>query len=75
MPFDDRGPWLILAGTGWLPAMFKVGMDNVLGVSPRQRMTAHSLLGRMNAAFRFLLTGALAVGEAELGRAPPLVPG
>ncbi|MGW6743219.1 MFS transporter [Streptomyces sp. NPDC055025] len=67
VPLVDRGPWLVLAGTGWLLAMFKVGMDNVLGVSLRQRMTAHSLLGRMNATFRFLLTGALAVGAAVSG--------
>ncbi|WP_066955069.1 MFS transporter [Streptomyces lushanensis] len=67
VPLIDRGPWLVLAGTGWLLTMFKVGMDNVLGVSLRQRMTADSLLGRMNATFRFLLTGALAVGAAVSG--------
>ncbi|MFD5780315.1 MFS transporter [Streptomyces sp. NPDC058220] len=67
VPLVDRGPWLVLAGAGWLVAMFKVGMDNVLGVSLRQRMTAHSLLGRMNATFRFLLTGALAIGAAVSG--------
>ena len=42
-------------------------MDNVLGVSLRQRMTPGPLLGRMNATFRFLLTGALAVGAAISG--------
>ena len=67
MPLVGRGPWLFLAGTGWFLAMFKVGLDNVLGVSLRQRMTADSLLGRMNATFRFLLTGALAVGAAVSG--------
>ncbi|MFC6020722.1 MFS transporter [Plantactinospora solaniradicis] len=67
VPLLDRGPWLWLAGTGWMLAMFKTGMDNVLGVSLRQRMTADPMLGRMNATFRFLLTGALAVGAAVAG--------
>jgi predicted MFS family arabinose efflux permease len=67
VPVVDRGPWLWLAGTGWLLAMFKLGVDNVLGVSLRQRMTPDSLLGRMNATFRFLLTGALAIGSAMAG--------
>jgi predicted MFS family arabinose efflux permease len=47
--------------------MFKIGTDNVLGVSLRQRMTPDELLGRMNATFRFLLTGVLAVGAAVSG--------
>lgn len=67
VPLVGRGPWLWLAGTGWLLAMFKTGMDNVLGVSLRQRATPDVLLGRMNATFRFLLTGALAVGSAVAG--------
>ncbi|TMR96600.1 MFS transporter [Nonomuraea basaltis] len=67
VPLVDRGPWLWLAGAGWLLAMAKTGMDNVLGVSLRQQMTPDSLLGRMNATFRFLLTGALAIGAAVAG--------
>ncbi|MFD9462003.1 MFS transporter [Streptomyces sp. NPDC060027] len=67
VPFVDRGPWLWVAGTGWLLTMFKTGVNNVLGVSLRQRMTSTALLGRMNATFRFLLTGALAVGAAAAG--------
>ncbi|MFD1939707.1 MFS transporter [Nonomuraea mangrovi] len=67
VPLVGRGPWLWLAGAGWLLAMFKTGMDNVLGVSLRQRMTPDDLLGRMNATFRFVLTGALAVGSAVAG--------
>ncbi|WP_410534769.1 MFS transporter [Streptomyces sp. KL2] len=67
VPLVDQGIWLVLAGTGWCAAMFKIGMDNVLGVSLRQRMTPDALLGRMNATFRFLLTGALAVGAAISG--------
>ncbi|MFD6276034.1 MFS transporter [Streptomyces sp. NPDC060209] len=67
VPLVDRGPWLWVAGAGWLLTMFKTGMHNVLGVSLRQRMTSTALLGRMNATFRFLLTGALAVGAAVAG--------
>ncbi|KAB7834542.1 MFS transporter [Streptomyces mobaraensis] len=59
-----RGPWLWLAGAGWLITMTKTGIDNVLGVSLRQHLTPDSLSGRMNATFRFLLTGALAIGSA-----------
>ncbi|MFF8925505.1 MFS transporter [Streptomyces koyangensis] len=73
VPLVDRGPWLLLAGTGWFLCMFKMGMDNVLGVSLRQQMTPDSLLGRMNATFRFLLTGALAVGAALSGLLGELV--
>ncbi|WP_405661182.1 MFS transporter [Streptomyces sp. NBC_01166] len=67
VPLVDRGPWLWVAGAGWLLTMFRTGMNNVLGVSLRQRMTTLPLLGRMNATFRFLLTGALAVGAAVSG--------
>ncbi|RKR90423.1 putative MFS family arabinose efflux permease [Micromonospora pisi] len=67
VPLIDRGPWLWLAGAGWVLALFKTGVDNVLGVSLRQRMTPDDLLGRMNATFRFLLTGALALGAAAAG--------
>ncbi|MEU7555303.1 hypothetical protein AB0B01_23685 [Streptomyces sp. NPDC044571] len=56
-----------MAGAGWLLAMMKVGANNVLGVSLRQHVTPDPLLGRMNATFRFLLTGALALGAAASG--------
>lgn len=67
VPLIDRGPWLFLAGAGWFFFMFKMGMDNVLGVTLRQHMTPDSLRGRMNATFSFLLTGALALGAAVSG--------
>ncbi|MEU7113236.1 MFS transporter [Streptomyces sp. NPDC046182] len=73
VPLVGHGPWLWIAGTGWLCAMFKTGMDNVLGVSLRQRMTPDALLGRMNATFRFLLTGAIAIGAAVSGLLGELV--
>ncbi|MCX5379459.1 MFS transporter [Streptomyces sp. NBC_00091] len=67
VPLLDRGPWLWLAGAGWLLAMMKIGSDNVLGVSLRQALTPDPLLGRMNATFRCVLTGALALGAAASG--------
>ncbi|MFF1715224.1 MFS transporter [Streptomyces sp. NPDC058268] len=67
VPLIDRGGWLYVAGAGWLMVTFKMGVDNVLGVSLRQQLTPNALLGRMNATFRFLLTGAIAVGSAVAG--------
>ncbi|MDX3229539.1 MFS transporter [Streptomyces sp. ME19-01-6] len=67
IPLIGRGPWIWTAGAGWLLATFKIGLDNVLGVSLRQRLTPDPLLGRMNATFRFMLTGAIAVGSAAAG--------
>jgi predicted MFS family arabinose efflux permease len=67
VPLIGRGPGLWLAGVGWVLSMAKIGTANVLGVSLRQRMTPDALLGRMNATFRFMLTGALAIGAALSG--------
>ncbi|MFG3256629.1 MFS transporter [Streptomyces sp. NPDC048172] len=67
VPLIGRGGWLWLAGAGWLVTAAKMGVDNVLGVSLRQRLTPEPLLGRMNATFRFMLTGAVAVGSAVAG--------
>ncbi|MEU8520560.1 MFS transporter [Streptomyces sp. NBC_01216] len=62
LPFLDRGPMLWAAGGAYLLMTFKIGTDNVIKVTFRQRATASELLGRMNATFRFLLTGSLAIG-------------
>ncbi|MFF0065766.1 MFS transporter [Streptomyces sp. NPDC005279] len=67
IPLIDRGPWLWLAGTGWILATFTMGINNVLGVSLRQRLTPDLLLGRMNGTFRFMLTGAIAIGSGLAG--------
>lgn len=67
VPLVGRGAWLWLAGLGWGLASVKVGIDNVIKVSFRQRVTPDALLGRMNATFRFLLMGALTVGGALAG--------
>ncbi|KKK07582.1 MFS transporter [Micromonospora sp. HK10] len=63
----DRGGWLWLAGAGWLALAWRTGIGNVIGVSLRQQVTPDALLGRMNATFRFLLTGAIAVGAGLAG--------
>lgn len=60
-------PTIWVAAGAWLVVTTKIGIDNVLKVSFRQRVTPDHLLGRMNATFRFLLTGALAVGAAAAG--------
>lgn len=73
MPFVDHGAPLWLAAAGWLVVTTKVGSDNVINVSFRQRVTPDRLLGRVTATFRFLLTGALAVGAAAAGALGQLV--
>lgn len=67
VPLFARGPLAVVAATGWFFFMFKLGLDNVLGVSVRQRLTEPALQGRMNATFRVLLTGALSIGAALSG--------
>lgn len=63
----DTGAGLWLAGFGWLALAWRTGIGNVIGVSLRQQVTPDALLGRMNATFRFLLTGAVAVGAGLAG--------
>ncbi|MQY16259.1 hypothetical protein SRB5_64570 [Streptomyces sp. RB5] len=67
IPLFDRGGWMWVAALGSLLVSVKFGTDNVLGVSLRQRLTPPELLGRMNATFRFVLMGALAVAAGTSG--------
>ncbi|KAB8158847.1 MFS transporter [Streptomyces sp. 3MP-14] len=67
LPLVREGTLLWLAAGAWAVVTFKTGVDNVLLVSFRQRVTPDRLLGRMNASFRTVLTGALAVGSALTG--------
>jgi predicted MFS family arabinose efflux permease len=67
MPFLAQGAWMWVAGAGWVVVLAVVGSNNVVLVSFRQSVTPDRLLGRMNASFRFLLTGALAIGAAAAG--------
>jgi predicted MFS family arabinose efflux permease len=57
----------LLGALGWFGVTVAAGVNNVIVVSFRQRITPDELLGRMNATFRFLLTGALAVGAGAAG--------
>ncbi|PYC67711.1 MFS transporter [Micromonospora arborensis] len=67
VPLIDTGPMLWVAALGWLALAWRTGVGNVIGVSLRQGATPDALLGRMNATFRFLLTGALTIGAALAG--------
>jgi predicted MFS family arabinose efflux permease len=58
---------LFLAAAAWMLTTFQVGINNVLQVSFRQRVTPDPMLGRMNATMRFLFTGALAIGSGIAG--------
>ena len=66
IPLMDTGTLWVAAGC-WLVVVTKSGVDNVIKISFRQRVTPDRLLGRMNASFRFVLSGALAVGAALAG--------
>jgi predicted MFS family arabinose efflux permease len=66
-PLAGRGPWLVVAGLAWAVTMARVGVDNVLGVSVRQAAAPEAMAGRVNATFRFVLFGALALGSLLAG--------
>ncbi|WP_407562036.1 MFS transporter [Streptomyces sp. 184] len=67
-PLLSRPPLLCAAGiAGMALVSVKTGVDNVLGLSLRQGLTPDALLGRMNATFRFLLMGSVALGSALSG--------
>jgi predicted MFS family arabinose efflux permease len=67
VPLIARGPWLWVAMGSWLVVTYRIGVNNVILVSLRQRTTPDHLLSRMNATMRFLMTGVLAVGAALAG--------
>jgi MFS family permease len=67
VPLIDRGPWQWVAMCSWLVLTYRIGMNNVILVSFRQRATPDRLLSRMNATMRFLMTGVLAIGAALAG--------
>ncbi|MCX5398290.1 MFS transporter [Streptomyces sp. NBC_00102] len=67
IPFMTGGAMLWPAVGAYLLITFKIGVDNVLKVTYRQTVTPAPLLGRMNATFRFLLTGAMAIGSVLAG--------
>ncbi|MFI9589380.1 MFS transporter [Nonomuraea sp. NPDC052265] len=67
IPFLGPGPWLWAAAAAWFVLAFRTGVNNVLLVSLRQRVTPDHLLGRMTATMRLLLMGALGLGGLLAG--------
>ncbi|MEV4113091.1 MFS transporter [Nonomuraea sp. NPDC049695] len=67
IPFLDRGPWIWAAAAAWFVMTFRTGVNNVLLVSLRQRVTPDAMLGRMTATMRLLLMGAVGVGGLLAG--------
>ncbi|MFC4337820.1 MFS transporter [Salininema proteolyticum] len=53
-----------LATVAWVVVCASFGVDNVVKVSLRQRLTPDRLLGRMNSVFRFVLFGTIPLGAA-----------
>ncbi|GGM15139.1 MULTISPECIES: MFS transporter [Micromonospora] len=67
VPMMDVGPWQWVASAAWSVIIFRVGHNNVVLVSFRQRVTPDHLLSRMNATMRFVMNGMEAVAAALAG--------
>ncbi|MGP3932323.1 MFS transporter [Nonomuraea sp. KM88] len=67
LPFLGHGPWIWAAAGAWFVLTFRTGLNNVLLVSLRQRVTPDDLLGRMTATMRLLLMGAVGLGGLLAG--------
>jgi len=67
VPLIGVGPWQWVASAAWAVIVFRVGHNNVVLVSFRQRVTPDHLLSRMNATVRFVMNGMEAVAAALAG--------
>lgn len=67
VPMMDVGVWQWIASAAWTVIIFRVGHNNVVLVSFRQRVTPDHLLSRMNATMRFVMNGMEAVAAALAG--------
>ncbi|MFC4120222.1 MFS transporter [Nonomuraea zeae] len=65
VPFAGWNIWI--SATAWSVLCFRTGVNNVLLVSFRQKVTPDSMLGRMNATMRLILMGAVGVGGLLAG--------
>ncbi|MFI6476817.1 MFS transporter [Nonomuraea sp. NPDC050663] len=65
VPFAEQAIWA--AAAGWFVLTFRTGMNNVMLVSFRQRVTPDELQGRMNATMRLILMGAVGIGGLLAG--------
>ncbi|WP_157250563.1 MFS transporter [Nonomuraea typhae] len=62
VPLLDGGAWIWVSAAAWFVLTYRTGLNNVLLVSFRQRVTPDELLGRMNATMRLVLMGAVGIG-------------
>ncbi|OLF17275.1 MFS transporter [Actinophytocola xanthii] len=67
VPMMDVGGWQWVASAAWTVIIFRVGHNNVVLVSFRQRVTPDRLLSRMNATMRFVMNGMEAVAALLAG--------
>ncbi|MFI5494180.1 MFS transporter [Actinoplanes sp. NPDC051859] len=67
VPMMDVGPWQWIGSAAWAVIIFRVGHNNVVLVSFRQRVTPNHLLSRMNATMRFVMNGMEAIAAALAG--------
>ncbi|MFD4658702.1 MFS transporter [Kitasatospora sp. NPDC058444] len=67
VPLIGDGAMYWVSAVCWLVVTYRMGMNSVVLVSFRQRVTPNELLGRMNATMRFALTGATALGAGASG--------
>ncbi|MFF4489542.1 MFS transporter [Streptomyces sp. NPDC001544] len=67
VPLIGEGAMYWVSAVCWLVVTYRMGMNSVVLVSFRQRVTPNDLLGRMNATMRFALTGATALGAGTSG--------
>ncbi|GAA4224858.1 putative MFS family arabinose efflux permease [Streptosporangium album] len=65
LPFIGWNVWVSAAA--WAVLCFRTGLNNVLLVSFRQKVTPDAMLGRMNATMRLILMGAVGVGGLLAG--------
>ncbi|QYC42340.1 enterobactin exporter EntS [Nonomuraea coxensis DSM 45129] len=65
VPFAGWSVWISAAA--WSVVCFRTGVNNVLLVSFRQKVTPDPMLGRMNATMRLILMGAVGVGGLLAG--------
>ncbi|MFI6293117.1 MFS transporter [Nonomuraea sp. NPDC050790] len=67
VPLLDGGPWIWVSAAAWFALTYRTGLNNVLLVSFRQRVTPDEMLGRMNATMRLVLMGAVGIGGLLAG--------
>ncbi|MFE0147229.1 MFS transporter [Nonomuraea sp. NPDC059007] len=67
VPLLNDGAWIWVSAAAWFALTYRTGLNNVLLVSFRQRVTPDEMLGRVNATMRLILMGAVGVGGLLAG--------